>query len=113
MTASPPGTWLILSVLSLVVGIGTADAEFVYMGHGTRSCGSWTIDRRTASRTELADESWILGFLSGVGYEGAGLSPLNDVDAKDVFGWMDNYCRAHPLDDIEKAGEAFVREHPH
>ena len=29
-----------------------------------------------------------------------------------LFVWVDNYCRDHPDEDIEKAGEAFVRQHP-
>jgi hypothetical protein len=99
---------------SVALIAGAADAaEFIYMGHGTRSCSSWTIDRRAPSITKIADEAWILGFLSGVGATSdLALNPLKDVDSNDVFVWIDNYCRAHPLEDIEKAGEAFVRQHP-
>jgi hypothetical protein len=63
----------------------------------------------------MAYEQWILGFLSGIGSTGSsyGLNPLNGItDANAVWGWMDNYCREHPLDNIAAAGEAFLKAHP-
>ena len=38
--------------------------------------------------------------------------PLNGVDAFAVWAWIDNYCRAHPLDTIQKASVEFVMAHP-
>jgi hypothetical protein len=56
----------------------------------------------------------ILGFLSGVGYEGVGRedNPLNGVDANAVWVWIDHYCKANPLDSVAKAGAAFDATHP-
>jgi hypothetical protein len=67
-------------------------------------------------------EQWVLGFLSGVGY-GVGfietktnpagnIDPLNGTDAQGALAWIDNYCHAHPLDQIEAASKAFVSAHP-
>ena len=56
---------------------------------------------------------WVVGYLSGVGaVDVAGYDPLNGMDAEGVFAWIDNYCRAHPLDKIEKAAATFVAAHP-
>jgi|SRR6516165_4538362 hypothetical protein len=79
------------------------------IGSGTNSCGTWTAWRRQGIAG--FPEQWVLGFLSGIGYKG-GNNPLNGVDANAVWAWMDNYCYAHPLDSIEKAGEAFNLIHP-
>lgn len=60
------------------------------------------------------DESWVLEFLSGVGWETvAGRNPLHRVDFNAVAGWIDNYCQANPLQGISDAAEAFVKAHPH
>lgn len=97
-----------------LIASATGAAEFIYMGHGTRTCADWMIDRRAPSITKFADEAWILGFLSGVGATGyLQQNPLRGVaNSNVVFVWVDNYCRNHPDEDIEKAGEAFVRQHP-
>ena len=39
-------------------------------------------------------------------------NPLNGVDAQAVWAWVDNYCKANPLNLIENAGAAFVATHP-
>jgi hypothetical protein len=74
------------------------------------SCGTWTADRRQRSGGALQDEQWVLGFLSGVGYEG--YDPLNGMDAEGVWAWIDNYCREHPIEQIIAAAEAFKSAHP-
>jgi len=86
-------------------------------GIGTSSCGAWTADRRYPdSAPAVTDEQWILGFLSGVGYLGSGLSrnidPLATVDAEAVWAWIDNYCHANPLAHITDAAGAFFAAHP-
>ena len=107
--------FLLLGALSIaLIGGAAGAAEFIYMGHGTRTCADWKTDRRAPSITKVADEAWILGFLSGVGSTGyLQQNPLRGVaNSNVIFIWVDNYCRAHPDEDIEKAGEAFVRQHP-
>jgi hypothetical protein len=92
---------------------GSAEAtDFHMVGVGSSSCGSWTASR--GGQTTGIYEQWVVGFLSGVGYEGTGQGddPLAGVDANGVWAWVDNYCRAHPLDQIVMAAKAFDREHP-
>jgi hypothetical protein len=34
------------------------------------------------------------------------------MDANGISGWIDNYCRAHPIEDISEAAKAFLNAHP-
>jgi hypothetical protein len=109
------GTLLACAFLTAALLISSAEAaqpgNYNLLGSGTISCGTWTVWRRVG-RASLP-EQWILGFLSGVGYEGGGGdNPLNGVDADAVWAWMDNYCRANPLDHVANAGAAFFATHP-
>lgn len=73
------------------------------------------MDHRTGPNISLAldEATWVLGFLSGVGWvHGGYLDPLNKLDAAAVLGWIDSYCAGHPLDSIAAAATAFVRAHP-
>jgi hypothetical protein len=91
-------------------------SDYTAMGVGTNSCGSWTAARRTPTQIPaLLDETWVQGFLSGVGSIGIsqGFNPLNDTDPDSVWAWIDHYCGAHPLDDIAVAAAAFSIAHPH
>jgi hypothetical protein len=101
--------FLLLAALTLAL-MTEAKAEYTAIGVGTSSCGSWTAYRR--NREAFGFEQWILGFLSGAGFEGTdGTDPLNNTDADAVWAWMDNYCLAHPLDKIMNAGATFVTVH--
>ena len=82
------------------------------MGAGNSSCGQWTAAR--ADRVAVAYERWALGFLSGAGFIGkrSSIDPLAGVDAAGVLAWIDNYCHAHPPEDIERATAEFVYAHP-
>jgi hypothetical protein len=101
------------AALAVVLMAGSAEAaDHTGMGNGTASCGTWTVARRDGRA--VAHQEWVLGFLTGFGFGRAGNSdPLNGVDGQWVWVWIDNYCQAHPLDPILKAGIAFVDAHPH
>jgi hypothetical protein len=104
-----------VAILTAALLISSAEAaqlgNYNLLGSGTISCGTWTALRRQGQAS--LPEQWILGFLSGVGYEGGGRdNPLSGVDADAVWAWMDNYCHANPLDHIAEAGAAFDAIHP-
>jgi hypothetical protein len=106
--------FLLLTVLT--VGLMTVSAEagefgnYTLTGEGGRSCGIWTKLRR--DRREGLDAQWILGFLSGAAHFEPSLDPMNGVDAQGIFVWIDNYCLAHPIEQIVIASAAFVYAHP-
>jgi hypothetical protein len=108
---------LILTVLTVGLMTGFAEDTGAYqvIGAGAVSCGTWTKERSDPQAHSLAsiDVNWVLGFLSGIGYAGVGGdNPLRGMDNEGVSGWIDNYCRAHPIDHISGAAAAFYEAHP-
>lgn len=82
--------------------------DFTNFGRGSESCATWTADR--SANQALADEQWILGFVSATGDTVSEDSNKNvniDTDADGIFGWIDDYCKTNPTDDIATAGDAF------
>jgi hypothetical protein len=104
---------VLLSALS--ASAEAADYHQIGLG-GVSSCGSWTEARSNNQATPSAYGQWVVGFLSGIGYEGApqfGADPLLGMDADGVWAWIDNYCRDHPIDTIAAATKEFNSIHPH
>ena len=99
-------TRVLFTVLAVVLmtSAATAAPHSLVAGAGAISCGSWTVDRQTLMNSN--EVQWILRFLSGVG------AP-QERGSEAVAGWLDNYCRAHPLKNLSYAASAFVLEHPH
>lgn len=90
-----------------------ADATgYMLIGAGVSSCGAWTADRRNRGASEIADTEWVLGFLSGIGYAGENMNPLEKMDSDGVGAWIDNYCSSRPINTIVQAAKAFQKEHP-
>lgn len=95
-----------------------AGAALSLIGTGTASCGTWTVSRAHQDTLDhYLLEQWVLGFIAGAAYESPDsasehLDPLRNVDAQAVWAWMDNYCRASPLDEIVNGAEVFIAQHP-
>lgn len=79
-------------------------ADVAILGPPNNSCGSWLSYRRAQGGPMLWQiEQWVAGFLSGMAVKQSGSDFLNGLDAEAVFGWLDNYCSAHPLERISNA----------
>ncbi len=98
--------------LSVCVALNASAATFG--GSGVQACKIWVDDRNAENSSLHADESWVMGFLSGIAYSSwVGGDPLSGVDADRVYSFMDMYCADHPADTMTVAAEAFYRSHPH
>jgi len=79
------------------------------IGYGMATCGAWTTDEDPNGRVRQTRAAWILGYLSRASYDHAG-DMLDPVDAPAIEAWIDNYCKAHPLDRLSRAAEALEVE---
>jgi hypothetical protein len=106
-----------IAVACLVLFLGLPPAADAYRadGVGLSSCGLWTHFRtQPDDLVTFTYESWVQGFLSGIGYIGPlGANPLGGMDVMDVLTWIDGYCRKNPLDRVAEAAAAFYRAHPY
>jgi hypothetical protein len=108
--------WMALAAvwLALIEPVHAADT-YVVLGVGTDSCGSWTTERQTVatapSSKAFSQSQWLLGYLTAINADVWPDHRLTDVtDSDGIFAWVDNYCAAHPLDDIATASSALVLE---
>jgi hypothetical protein len=75
---------------------------------GDMTCPKWTSNRADPT-TAVQSRSWLLGFMTGLAITSQ-TDVLQYTDAESVGLWMDNYCRAHPLDTVATSGLALFTE---
>jgi len=91
---------VVLAFVSAAVFATNANAVSV---RGFSSCGGWVQDRAENNGwPHLSDESWVLGFLSGLAL-GTKEDVLKRADDPSIFLWIDNYCQANPLKRVTDA----------
>jgi hypothetical protein len=76
----------------------------------TPTCENWLIRTRHVDTNEMY---WLVAYISGLAEANSqilGKDLLEDVGAKDIFRWMDNYCIANPNSDIGYGGRTYVNE---
>ncbi|MFP3556948.1 hypothetical protein [Paraburkholderia sp. SIMBA_054] len=88
--------WLsVLTIAFTAICFNTANATTVM---GVRSCGQWTA-RNASALDRAAAEAWLLGYLGGLA-TGSRVDVLRDTDYDSLMAWMDNYCKAHPIERV-------------
>lgn len=98
--------------LTVIIIVATAPAQaYTVYGFGNSSCGEWTSDHLRGGMAETANHFWLSGFLTGINYGGTLGEKIRDgTDAAGANAWMDNYCAAHPLDDVMTAADNLLVE---
>ena len=99
--------------LALYVFISPAVAnEALYhnFGAGVDSCGTWLAEKGTMLGN--LNNMWVLGFITA--FNRYALVTDRNValgtNADGMVAWIDNYCRAHPLDSIATTAENLTGE---
>lgn len=87
-----------------------ASNPYTALGAGSNSCGTWVAEIGTAAGIE--DRSWVLGFLTAFDLYGLSINAnvARGVNSTGLLAWIDNYCRANPLDMIGDAVEKLIAE---
>lgn len=109
------GSLLSTGVVALLLAHTTvAHAQRIWVyGNGSDSCGQWIANRRANDMKATIELSWTLGWLTGATgtYEFLDIgSRFRHVDHDAVAGWLDNYCRAHPLHTLFDAAQMLSRK---
>jgi hypothetical protein len=59
------------------------------------------MDNASDHWTEMAMVGWVQGFLSGLSMREVELGfDIDPIDYHSIVAWLDNHCRAHPLDNL-------------
>jgi hypothetical protein len=75
--------------------------ERLFFGEGVTSCGSWTQARQTRSLQQGRLVQWVAGYLSGANMDDdTKPEALLGTDFNGLMAWIDNYCQAHPLNNV-------------
>jgi hypothetical protein len=84
--------------------------NYTVLGEGTVSCGKWLKYRQ--AKSVVASNyvaAWIAGYLSAHNKLLVGVKNIGkDTDTAGRYAWIDNYCRANPLSDIDAAADALI-----
>lgn len=79
---------------------------------GVPDCGKWVNSRAASGWEGQVNVAWLMGFLTGLNTDQTeyknGLSKISS--GEQILVWTDNYCKAHPLDDLFKAGDELMIE---
>lgn len=93
-----------INAVLLLVGLLVSTGATAVSTMGNTSCGRWVKDRSASSlRDQLAGDSWLIGYLNGVA-AWSDVDILNQVDGESLMLWMDNYCKANPLESVAHGG---------
>lgn len=97
--------WIVvLFGFMLIAGRALAEEHTALWGFDA-TCGTWVKERQTPSSTKaLQLQAWLLGYLSGLAASGAyPRDVLRRSNPDGATGWIDNYCREHPLEGLPYA----------
>ena len=96
-------------LISCAIVTAAAAQQVTVMGAGAdANCGKWLSERQQRDFLDMG--SWALGYLSGVAMWSDEYDPLDGQNADAVWGWLDNYCRAHPTTEFVDAVDAFAQK---
>jgi hypothetical protein len=100
-----------LAALFFVVAIGFSANSSAVTVKGMISCRVWLKNHaaKVAPSSMLADNAWLVGYLSGVAVA-RNIDFLKGVDDSTIQTWMHNYCSSHPSDLVGYAADALSVE---
>ncbi|MCG3773371.1 MAG: hypothetical protein JW395_0177 [Nitrospira sp.] len=97
---------VVLSAFAAGSALEARKQNYTTYGVGTQSCGKWLEARRDTDRNlQYTFGSWVRGWLSAAGYYG---TVLKKTDTAAIDAWVDNFCSANPLLDMDDAARGLV-----
>lgn len=97
---------VVFAILFTCASLAQAAATVNFVG--VRSCGEW-FSNKSSELLKSNQESWLLGYLSGL----ASVTRkdfITGTDNSTLFQWVDDFCRAKPIEDIDSAANEIARK---
>ena len=87
-----------------------ADNDGKFMMHGPISCGTFVEARKSESgKQQIA--LWMAGFITAYNWRTLDTADiLANTDMAGALLWMENYCRAHPLESVVHGAMQLTKE---
>jgi hypothetical protein len=112
-------TILRMVIMVVTLAFSKAEAGYVIIGIGAESCGTWTKERAKGGLNSAQAGQWMLGYITAFNALGPRPSNFDHQEAFDIAegingdgikAWIDNWCQAHPLDDINASAIALIQK---
>lgn len=107
-------TFIAVGVLVFAIPAVVSSQSFLFttIGEGSGSCGWWTNSRQADPAGVTRESSWVLGYVTAASLYRKVDTPnfAHGLDSPAVDHWVDNYCAAHPLENIQSAAAALVEK---
>jgi hypothetical protein len=98
---------MVLCASMMLVADAAAETKHM-LGLGGSSCGSWT---KASPVTRSLAQQWVVGYLAGLNSQTPDdLDFIKGADFDGLMSWIDNYCRAHPIESINTAANELSTE---
>jgi hypothetical protein len=101
-----------LKLIAALIALTVSSPVFAYKvieyeAIGYVDCGQW-LSRNDKDLSSISTGSWLAGFMTGLNAsdakDGQDRDSLQKVSADRIFLWMDNYCKANPLESVATGG---------
>jgi len=80
------GVLLVMTAMLLCGYAGAAESKI--LGEGNKTCAEWTAAVRSGGAEGLPMQAWLRGYVTA-------LTDQKEVDAGDLIGWVDQFCKAN------------------
>ncbi len=102
---------LLIAVLC-VAGMSNANA---FDTLGMPNCGRWIKNKENSKPNsptwqDVVNNAWLMGYLSGLNADERKGNFLAKASGEQLTLWMENYCKAHPLNDLADGSQALASE---
>jgi hypothetical protein len=80
-------------------------SDYLAYGPGAEPCRTWSAQRAASARRQTS-VTWVLGFVSGVGWTSP--HPQRRLEGTELVRSVSVFCREHPELPLHRAAEALV-----
>lgn len=113
MKGSAYAIFIVCLFLSWPTAAVDKDGYFRTFGYGKKSCGVFMDSRKNASSVDyLAFASWAGGYLTAYNRWTSNTFSIipGGADLAPVMLWVENYCKANPLNEVVDAMDSLIIE---